>query len=142
MLKPEKGQTGIDKALAETAELRAKYEEDPETRQIIDYARQMEGMARHASTHAAGVVICDRPITDVVPVYRPADSNDMATQFTMGDVEELGLLKMDFLGLKNLTIIENTRKSVLRNYGVDVDFTTISLDDEKTYAMIEENRYT
>ena len=140
MLKPEKGQTGIDKALAETAELRAKYEEDPETRQIIDYARQMEGMARHASTHAAGVVICDRPITDVVPVYRPADSNDMATQFTMGDVEELGLLKMDFLGLKNLTIIENTRKSVLRNYGVDVDFTTISLDDEKTYRMLREGR--
>ncbi len=70
MLKPEKGEKGIDRALRETPELKAEYDNDPEVRQILDYIRKLEGMVRHASTHAAGIVICDRDITDIVPVYK------------------------------------------------------------------------
>lgn len=136
MLKPDKGKTGIDTALANTPELKDLYESDPQKRQIIDYARQLEGMARHASTHAAGVVISDQDISDIVPVYKPADSNDIATQFTMTLVEEVGLLKMDFLGLKNLTIIENTLRSIRKNYGVEIDWSKISLNEPKTYELL------
>ncbi len=136
VMKVEKGSTGVDTALKECQELQQLYDQDHETRQILDYARDMEGMARHASTHAAGVVICDQPIMDVVPVYRPPDSKDMATQFTMGTVEELGLLKMDFLGLKNLTIIENTLRSIRRNHGVVIDWAKISLNEPKTYETL------
>jgi DNA polymerase-3 subunit alpha len=137
-MKPEKSTTGIDQALKEAPELRSMYDEDPETRRILDYARDMEGMARHASTHAAGVVICDRPITDLVPVYKPADSHDMAVQYTMNTVEELGLLKMDFLGLKNLTIIENTLRSIRTNLGVEIDWDAIGFICDKTYRMLSD----
>lgn len=133
MMKPEKGKTGIDTALETIPELKSLYESDADTRKVLDYSRQLEGMARHASTHAAGVVICDCEVTDIVPVYRPPDSNDIATQYTMGTIEEIGLLKMDFLGLKNLTVIENALRSVRKNYGVEVDWAKISLNDEKTY---------
>lgn len=136
MLKPEKGEKAIDKALRDSAELKALYESDPEARQIINYAREIEGMARHASTHAAGVVICDQDLTDVVPLYKVQDSNEIVTQFTMGVVEKIGLLKMDFLGLKNLTIIENTLKSIRKNYGVEIDWQKIGLDDPDTYKLL------
>ncbi|MBX7243887.1 MAG: DNA polymerase III subunit alpha [Candidatus Sumerlaeaceae bacterium] len=136
MLKVDKGKTGVDTALETIPELKKIYDEEPEARQMLTYARQMEGMARHASTHAAGIVICGREITDIVPVYKPADTNDVATQFTMGTVEELGLLKMDFLGLKNLTVIENTLKSIRRNYGVEIDWSKIPLSDPKTYELL------
>jgi DNA polymerase-3 subunit alpha len=140
MLKAEKGQSTVDAALERVPELKQAYDSDPETHRILDYARNLEGMARHASTHAAGVVISKCPITDVVPVYKPPDSDDIATQFTMGQVEEIGLLKMDFLGLKNLTIIENTLKSIRRNHGVDIDWATIPLDEPVTYKMLCEGR--
>ncbi|MGC8840336.1 MAG: DNA polymerase III subunit alpha [Candidatus Sumerlaeaceae bacterium] len=140
MLKPEKGEKAIDRALRDSPELKALYDSDPEARQIIDYARQIEGMARHASTHAAGVVICDRDLTDVLPLYRVTDSNDIVTQFPMGIVERLGLLKMDFLGLKNLTIIENALKSIHKNYGLEIDWQKIGLDDPATYKLLREGR--
>ncbi|MCX7718484.1 MAG: DNA polymerase III subunit alpha [Candidatus Sumerlaeaceae bacterium] len=139
-LKAEKDQSTVDAALEQVPDLRSLYESDPETRRILDYARNLEGMARHASTHAAGIVISKVPITDVVPVYKPPDSNDIATQFTMNQVEDIGLLKMDFLGLKNLTIIENTLKSIRRNYGVEIDWASIPLDEPKTYKMLCEGR--
>ncbi len=140
MLKPEKGEKGIDRALRETPELKAEYENDPEVRQILDYIRKLEGMVRHASTHAAGIVICDRDITDIVPVYKAPDSNDVATQFTMNVIERLGLLKMDFLGLKNLTIIQNTLKAIRKNHGVEIDWQKIGLSDRKTYELLASGR--
>lgn len=135
-LKPEKDETGIDRALADSPDLKKEYDGDPEIRQMLDYARHLEGMARHASTHAAGIVICDRDITEIVPVYKPPDSNDVATQFTMNLIDKIGLLKMDFLGLKNLTIIENTLKSVRKNYGVEVSWDALGLRDPKTYKLL------
>jgi DNA polymerase-3 subunit alpha len=139
-LKREKGEKEIDCALRSSAALKALYDSDPEARQIIDYARHIEGMARHASTHAAGVVICDKDLTDVVPLYKMTDSNDIATQFPMTLVERIGLLKMDFLGLKNLTIIENTLRSIRKNYGVEIDWQKIGLDDPETYKLLRQGR--
>lgn len=140
MLKAEKGTKAIDVALRDSAELKALYDNDPEARQLIDYAREIEGMSRHASTHAAGVVICDRDLSDVVPLYKDADSQDIVIQFTMTGAERLGLLKMDFLGLKNLTIIENTLRSIRKNYGIEIDWAKIGLDDPKTYKLLREGR--
>jgi DNA polymerase III subunit alpha len=140
VMKLEKGESAVDKAIELTPDLSQLYDTDPEIRQLLDYARKLEGMARHASMHAAGVVISDTPIADVVPLYKPPDTNDVATQFPMTVLEDVGLLKMDFLGLKNLTVIENTVRSVRRNYGVEIDWAAIPLTDPKTYAMLRSGR--
>lgn len=139
LMKVDKGKTGFETAFETLPKFKELYDGDEEVRRVVDYAAQLEGMARHASTHAAGIVICDRDVSDIVPVYRLADSTDQATQFTMGTVEELGLLKMDFLGLKNLTVIENARKMIRRNHGVEIDWAEIertNLNDPKTYRML------
>ncbi len=140
LLKAEKGKTTFETALETIPELKKIYEEDATLRKVMDYAKSMEGMARHASTHAAGVVISDQDISDLVPVYKPADSPDMATQYTMTTVEEIGMLKMDFLGLKNLTVIENCLKSIRKNHGVEVDWAEIPLDDPATLRLLTEGR--
>ncbi len=140
LLKAESGKTTLETALDTIPDLRDMYENDATLRKVMDYAKAMEGMARHASTHAAGVVISDRDISDLVPVYKPADSNDIATQYTMGTVEELGMLKMDFLGLKNLTVIENCLDHVRKNHGVEIDWAEIPLSDPKTYRHLSEGR--
>lgn len=139
-LKPEKGEKAIDRALRDSPDLKQLYESDQQVRAIIDYARQIEGMARHVSTHAAGVVICDKDLTDVVPLYKVTDSDDIVTQFSMTIVERIGLLKMDFLGLKNLTIIENTLSSIRKNHGVEIEWQKIGLDDPETYKLLRQGR--
>ncbi|MGI8905578.1 MAG: DNA polymerase III subunit alpha [Candidatus Sumerlaeaceae bacterium] len=140
LLKAEKGKTIFETALETIPDLKAIYDSDATMRKVMDYAKSMEGMARHASTHAAGVVISDQDISDLVPVYKPADSNDIATQYTMGTVEDIGMLKMDFLGLKNLTVIENCLKSIRGNYGVEVEWGKIPLNDPKTYKILQAGR--
>lgn len=140
LLKAEKGKTTLETALDTIPDLKEIYENDATLRRVMDYARSMEGMARHASTHAAGVVISDQDISDLVPVYKPADSNDIATQYTMGTVEELGMLKMDFLGLKNLTVIENCLNHIRKNHGVEIDWAEIPLDDKVTYQHLSAGR--
>lgn len=140
LMKVDKGKTQFETALATIPELKQVYDNDATLRQVMDYAMSMEGMARHASTHAAGVVISDQDISDLVPVYKPADSNDIATQYTMGTVEEIGMLKMDFLGLKNLTVIENCIKHIRKNHKVEIDWQTIPLSDKATYRLLSEGR--
>jgi DNA polymerase-3 subunit alpha len=140
LLKQEKGKTIFETALEQIPDLKAIYDSDATMRKVMDYAHSMEGMARHASTHAAGVVISDQDISDLVPVYKPPDSNDIATQYTMTTVEEIGMLKMDFLGLKNLTVIENCLKSIRKNYGAEIDWQKVPLDDPKTYKILREGR--
>ena len=110
----------IDKALEMSPELKAKYEGDETTRKVIDMARAIEGMPRHASTHAAGVVISRDSIDEYVPLYL-ADKG-LSTQFNMTTIEELGLLKMDFLGLRNLTIIRDALAMIEKDHGVKIDF--------------------
>ena len=124
----------IDKALDTNPNLRDLYENDSETREIIDVSKQIEGMLRHASTHAAGVVISKNPIDEYVPLYKHQDA--ITTQFTMTTLEELGLLKMDFLGLRTLTVIRDALDLVEKNYGVKIDFSKMDYDDSKVYELL------
>ncbi len=123
----------IDKAMAANPALKLQYDSDPKAKQLIDIARKIEGMPRHATMHAAGVVITDKPVSDYVPLSKNDDN--VVTQFTMTTLEELGLLKMDFLGLRNLTVIDDAEKLIARThpeYSPDI----IRDDDKRVFAMI------
>ena len=124
----------LDKALQLNPELAAAYKDDPVTKQVVDLARKFEGMPRHASTHAAGVIIADRDITDIAPLARNGDS--IVVQFTKDTIEDVGLLKFDFLGLRTLTVIQDTIDMVRDNHGVTIDVDTIPFDDSDVYRMI------
>ena len=119
----------------ETEKLKAMYESEPETRKLIDMAKALEGMPRHASTHAAGVVITDKPVSDYVPMA--VTKGSLVTQFDMNTVADLGLLKFDFLGLRFLTVIDNTVKQIKKN-NPSFEIEDIPLDDKKTFRMISE----
>src|SRR3954464_1402757 len=135
----------FDDCLQPGEPLRAAYDEDPTSKQIIDVAKGLEGIVRNNSIHAAAVVIAGMPLTDVVPLQL-ADANEtdaegnkvyrQVTQFSMKPVEELGLLKMDFLGLRNLDVIEDALDIIARSTGERPDMATLPLDDEKTYKML------
>ena len=124
----------IDKALDTNPNLRELYENDSETKEIIDVSKQIEGMLRHASTHAAGVVISKNPVDEYVPLYKHQDA--ITTQFTMTTLEELGLLKMDFLGLRTLTVIRDALDLIEKNYGRKIDFSKMDYDDPKVYELL------
>lgn len=133
MIPFELGMT-IDKALSINAELKMLCDEDPAAKNLIDTARALEGLPRHASTHAAGVVISKKPITEHVPLQKNDDC--LTTQFAMGTLEELGLLKMDFLGLRTLTVIQDALQMVEDNTGRAIDIGQIPLDDPKIFALL------
>ena len=122
----------LDKALEMNPELRIMYDEDPEVKQVIDISRKLEGLPRHASTHAAGVVITKNPVDTYVPLYK--NDNLISTQYTMTILEELGLLKMDFLGLRTLTVIKDTIDMVKKNRGIDVKYDE-NMSDPKVYKL-------
>lgn len=125
----------INKALEMSSELQRSYKEDDTVRTIIDMAIAIEGLPRHASTHAAGVVISQEPLTNYIPLQKSSEGN-ITTQFPMGTVEELGLLKMDILGLRTLTVIGDTLQRIQQSYGIDVNLSEISLEDRKTYEIL------
>lgn len=129
-------QTGC---LAPGQELRAAYDEDEMTKDIIDLACFLEGLVRQDGIHAAGVVIADRPLTDYLPLQQKGDG-PVVTQFSMDDIEALGLLKMDFLGLRNLDIIKDAVKLVSETQGVEIEINRIPLDDAKTYEMLRQGQ--
>jgi DNA polymerase-3 subunit alpha len=122
-------------AIAGEPKLQAFRDEDPVVARAFDIAQRLEGLTRHASTHAAGIVIGDRPLSELVPLYRDPKSDMPVTQFNMKWVEQAGLVKFDFLGLKTLTVLQ-TAVALLRKRGVEVDLSAIPLDDEKTYTML------
>ena len=124
----------IDKALEANNEFKALYESDPEVRTLIDTCKRLEGLPRHTSMHAAGVVIGSRPIDEFVPLSRASDGT-LVTQFTMTTIEELGLLKMDFLGLRTLTVIQNAEKLIRRKVN-DFDISKIDYNDRGVLDMI------
>ncbi|MDY6907274.1 MAG: DNA polymerase III subunit alpha [Chloroflexota bacterium] len=135
----------LERALDENRDLGNLYQEDEAVRQLIDSGRRIEGIARHASTHAAGVVISREPLTSYVPLQRPVrgDEGGVAmTQFSMEAIAQIGLLKMDFLGLVNLTIIGRTLEIIAESTGERLDLNHIPLDDEKTYALLSQGETT
>src|SRR5689334_21399806 len=111
-------------------------EGDPAVRRITDFARQLEGVARNASTHAAGVVISREPLTELMPLQRATNSDSLMTQYEMHAIEALGLLKFDFLGLSNLTILRQAVDLVRENRGVEIDLDRIPLDDARTFELL------
>ncbi len=119
----------IDKALTKNPELRGMYEKDEQVKKLIDMSKRLEGLPRHTSMHAAGVVISEKPMDEYVPLSRGSDGM-ITTQFTMTTIEELGLLKMDFLGLRTLTVIDDAVKMVEKSKGVKIDIDHIDYDDK------------
>ncbi|MFL5779302.1 MAG: DNA polymerase III subunit alpha [Chloroflexota bacterium] len=126
----------LDEAITVAPALREQYEADPPVRRIIDFARQLEGVARNASTHAAGVVISDEPLTELMPLQKATNSDALMTQYEMHAIEALGLLKFDFLGLSNLTILRQAVDQVKATRGIDIDLDTIPLDDPRTFELL------
>ncbi|PZQ50456.1 MAG: DNA polymerase III subunit alpha [Rhodovulum sulfidophilum] len=124
----------VEKALADEPRLRDEARKEPRVKRLLDIAQQIEGLLRNASTHAAGVVIGDRPLVELVPLYRDPRSDMPATQFNMKWVEDAGLVKFDFLGLKTLTVIQNAL-DLLKMRGVEIDIAAIPIDDAKTYEL-------
>ena len=125
----------IEKALKMNPELRKLYETDESVKRLIDMSKRLEGLPRHTSMHAAGVVISQKPMDEYVPLSRGSDGM-ITTQFTMTTIEELGLLKMDFLGLRTLTVIQNAVKMAERNHGVTIDIDQIDFDDKAVLASL------
>ena len=134
--------TKLDDALKTVPEVKELYQE-PEAKKIIDYARRLEGVARHSSTHACGVLITKEPLTNYVPIqYASSSDKTIVSQYSLHPVEDLGLLKMDFLGLKNLTIIESTLKIIKNTRAKEIDIDLIPLNDDKTYELFRKGETT
>jgi DNA polymerase-3 subunit alpha len=137
----------LDDALQQSPDLRAAYQSEPVIRQLLDIARKLEGTNRNAGTHAAGVVIANGPITDYVPVMRMVRKDEegggrrdepvVTTQWVMGDLEKVGMLKMDFLGLRTLTLLDATVRLIKKTRGETIDIYKLPLDDPETYALLQ-----
>jgi DNA polymerase-3 subunit alpha len=125
----------IDKALEMNPDFAKMYRENDQVKYMIDMCKKLEGLPRHTSMHAAGVVICQKPADEFVPLSRGSDGA-ITTQFTMTTIEELGLLKMDFLGLRTLTVIKNAVDNVEKTHGIHIDVDNIDYDDKKVFAYI------
>ncbi|MCE9530261.1 MAG: DNA polymerase III subunit alpha, partial [Planctomycetes bacterium] len=137
--------TSIDDTIRDSPDFRREYESDPTVREWIDIARKLEGTNRNAGTHAAGVVIANGPITDYVPIQIVKRKDDasgekreaLTTQWVMGDLEKVGMLKMDFLGLRTLTLVDNAIKQIKKTRNIDVDVFKLPLDDEPTFKLLQ-----
>lgn len=125
----------IDRSLKEIAEFRQMVQADPKVKTLVEHAKKVEGIARHAGVHAAGVVIAREPLVNYVPLYRSNEGGPV-TAFEMGILEKIGLLKMDFLGLSNLTVLARAIKNIERTHGIKVDHRELPEDDPKTYDML------
>ncbi|MFC0903398.1 DNA polymerase III subunit alpha [Clostridium sp. MT-14] len=130
----------IDKALEMNPEFKEAYDAEPRTKKLIDVAKALEGLPRHTSTHAAGVVIASKPLVNYVPLQKNEDN--IVTQFTMNTLEELGLLKMDFLGLRTLTVLRDAVDMVKQDKGEEIDLDSIDYDDQSVYNMIGQGKTT
>ncbi|MCQ4936796.1 DNA polymerase III subunit alpha [Anaerotignum propionicum] len=137
MIPTELGIT-IKKALTMNPDLQKAYETEEDTHRLIDTSLRLEGLPRHSSTHAAGVVICKKPVVEYVPLS--ANEGQVNTQYTMTLLEELGILKMDFLGLRTLTVIQNAVQEVERIHGIQIDIDNIPDDDETVYQLISQGK--
>ena len=137
---PNEPKMTLKKAMSVNQEFKDIVNKSDIHKQLIENSTILEGMHRHASTHAAGIVITPGSLTDHVPLYKSANSKDIATQYEMGSLEDLGLLKMDFLGLRNLTVIDKTIKAIKSNHGVDIDIESINLNDQKVYSLFSKGK--
>ena len=133
---PDELKITIKSALEKSDDLKKLHDSDPEIRELLTLAMKIEGLARNVGTHAAAVVIADRPLTDYVPLQHVQNKEEIITQWAMGDVEKAGLLKMDFLGLRNLTILSKVIALIEQTTGRQVDPYKFPLDDQETFALL------
>ena len=133
-LVPNQLNISLEEALKQSPQLESMREKDERVKEVVEVALRLEGLARHASTHAAGVVISPRPLTEIVPLYK-SNKDEITTQYDMNALERIGLLKMDFLGLTTLTVLDDAVRMIKQNRGIDVDLATLALDDKATYAL-------
>jgi DNA polymerase-3 subunit alpha len=127
----------IDKALSMNAELRKLYESDEQVHVLIDMSKRLEGLPRHTSMHAAGVVISNEPLWKKTPIYKPSGEETFVTQYSLNFLEDIDLIKFDFLGLKTLDVIDNAIKLIKKRYDVEVNWHTIDENDPKVYEIIQ-----
>jgi len=140
-LVPNRLNISLDEAILESPQLADAVRSRPEIEELWRVARSLEGLTRHASTHAAGIVISDQPLTEHVPLYKdPKAGSKPTTQYAMGAIEKIGLLKIDFLGLRTLTVIDNTLELIATGRGVRLKIEEIPLDDQTTFALLAEAR--
>ncbi|MEN9407382.1 MAG: hypothetical protein RLZZ455_598 [Candidatus Parcubacteria bacterium] len=134
----------LDSALTQSPDLKRAYDTEPETKRLLDIAKKLEGVSRHASVHAAGVVIADKDLTEYTPLQRESNGDKVITQYDMYTVGEdgVGLLKMDFLGLRNLTIIQETLRFIKVTQDKTIDFSTTPIDDQKTFMLLSSGETT
>ncbi|MBT4594449.1 DNA polymerase III subunit alpha [bacterium] len=137
---PDQLKITLDEALEQEPRLRELVDENAQVKKLFDIAKRLEGLTRHASKHACGVVISPRPLREIVPLYIPARTNELVTQYPQTELEELGFLKMDFLGLKNLTVIEYALKNIEKNHGVKIDLDTIPMDEPRAYKLFADGK--
>jgi len=135
MMPPDLGMT-LEKALAMSEELKTAYKTEENVRRVIDFGKTLEGLPRNSSTHAAGVVIGAEPLTNIVPLTRGTNETDVVTQFSMNPLGDLGVLKMDFLGLKTLTVIKDALDLIEETTGKRIDMEKIPMDDQKTFDLL------
>jgi DNA polymerase-3 subunit alpha len=126
----------LDKAIETIPDLRQEMEKDPLVRRVMEVAQKLEGLSRQSSVHAAGVVISDVPLQDYIPLMRAGEGGGKVTQYDMGSVEALGFLKMDFLGLRTLSFLDECKRIVKESRGVDIDFDAIPVDDARTFELL------
>ncbi len=133
---PDQLKITLTQAIEQEPRIKKLIDNNPKIAQVFDIAFKLEGITRHASKHAAGIVISPEKISDVLPVYVPPKNNDLVAQYAMTELESLGFLKMDFLGLKNLTLIKNTVDLVKENFNINIDIRKIPIDDPKAYQLV------
>jgi len=137
---PDQLKITLDQAFEQEPRLKELMESNPKADKLFSIAKRLEGLTRHASKHAAGVVISPDPVDEVLPVYVPPKSNELVTQYAMSELESIGFLKIDFLGLKNLTLVKNTLTLIEKNHGIKLDMDKLPLDDIKTFELICEGK--
>ncbi len=133
---PDQLKITLKEALEQEPRLKDLMEGNPKVKHLFDIALRLEGLTRHASKHAAGLVISPEPIDEVLPLFIPSKSTDLVTQYAMTELESLGFLKIDFLGLKNLTLIDRALKLIKQNHGIEIDINHLPLDDEKAFELV------
>ncbi len=133
---PDQLKITLAESLEQEPRLKQMVDSNPKVKALMDICLKLEGLTRHASKHAAGVVIAPSRLSETMPLYIPPKSEDLVSQYTMTDLEALGFLKMDFLGLKNLTIIDSALKAIKKNHGVDIDLDMLQLDDPKAFELL------
>lgn len=137
---PDQLKITLKEALEQEPRLNELLQNNPKAKRLFDIAFKLEGLTRHASKHAAGIVISPQPVDEVLPLYVPAKTTELVAQYAMTELESIGFLKIDLLGLKNLTLIDHTIKMITQNHGIQIDSNYLPLDDEKTFALIGDGK--